>query len=469
MKTRVGEIVIYYSKEQKASIDDIKRMIHNNYELILKYSEPNKKINISHDKSNFNDEFNKIVSTIYSDKDINRILNNNEFLSEIYLESLIRNNEDIDNYLIMPNKKFSDEFLSTAIAYKYFESNRSFKDFVEYLKIRNREKELFDEFKNNMRWYTLNDLLNRVSNYLKNNDTDFYDENNKIVMDYMIYSAVNADKPNVLDEKYPKISSDEFDILFYDFMDYIKAPNEWKNKYNKLKENNLLLKTEGNKESKCFLDTDGVIKISITDSDNIKGVYNFIHEFIHYIQVSKNGHFFGKVSTAELPNIFFENVFVEFLKEKNVPYEYIEKLYKDRDDCNREMCINLFPVLLLLHRKMNNREIDKDDIIEIKKKMLGNNMNQDSEESLEIMANGLCDLSTYLLIHTDLIDAYQYLIGSYLAGLIYEKKDTDKAVVSKMISLINNLHNLRTNDILIAFNIDNYSQEEISKVMVKKK
>ena len=459
METFIGDIKIYFSEDQRVVLDELKDIIQNNYELIHKFLGSKKKINLLDDESNFNDTFYYIVSSIYNNKRATRLLNDNDFLSEVYVGSLIRKSPILAGSLKEANDIMSDEFLSNVIAYKYFESNGTFNEFVEYLKTRNREEELFEYFKDNNRWYVFNKLLKEFVEYLKDDD-NYYEQNNKIVMDYVKDSVLN--EKTEIDNNYPKITDEEFDILFYDFMNYINAPDEWKNIYNHLKDKNLIIKDKSRGTTECFLDNDGIIKISLENGDNLKGFYDFIHEFIHYVSVSKKGKFLSKISTAELPSIFFQMILVDYFKEKNFSSNLIYKFEKERDNSNKEMCINLFPILVLLNKYMSFGKANKDDVISFQKLL-----SKDNDESFEEKANTLCDLCTNLLLSNDLTSAYQYLVGSYLAKTIYDKKTNDNSVVKKMIDITNNLYKLDTNDILRMINIDVYSNE-YSKKKIKK-
>ena len=134
MKIQIKDIELVFSENQQQFIDKIKMIIQNNYELILSCLGENKTIDISQDESNFNDTFYYIVNEVYNNDNNKQAFSDKNFLSELYVEALIRRKKYFNTTIVEQNPNMSDELLSSLIAYKYFEANGTFDDFVEYLK-----------------------------------------------------------------------------------------------------------------------------------------------------------------------------------------------------------------------------------------------------------------------------------------------------------------------------------------------
>ena len=472
MKIQIKDIELVFSENQQQFIDKIKMTIQNNYELILSCLGENKTFDISQDESNFNDTFYYIVKEVFNNDSNKQAFSDKDFLSAMYIEAMIRRNNITITKL---NPNMSDEMLSSFIAYKYFELNGTFNDFVEYLKYRNKEEEIFQWLQNVSRWDTYNYLLNNISNSLKNDDEDYFKQINYIIYLFLKHSIAHNESNNYQNIQYPKISDKEFDSLFYNFLNYINAPIKWFNIYNDLKENKLIIVKTGNEDdiSECFLDEDGIIKIAISNGDNLKGFYNFVHEFIHYIPTIDNNTFVNKISTLEFPSIFFEKILAEFLKEKGFSTKLIEKIANDRKENNYFLCSTLFPLLLALNRYINYGELTEHDMISFYLKLIDISNPKDSKEiivDLEKKVNAECDSLINLLLNNELLvkNVYQYLIGSYLAELVFNKMNDDNTIIQKMIYITNNLQNISTKNILELFDIKNFSQEETVKKLEKK-
>ena len=137
MKIQIKEIELVFSEDKQQIIDKTKLMIQNNYELILSTLGNNKTIDISQDDSNFNNTFYHIVNSVYNNEINKQALNAKELLSALHTGALKKKKKINTTTILELNPNISDEYLSALIAYKYFEKNGTFDDFVEYLKTRN--------------------------------------------------------------------------------------------------------------------------------------------------------------------------------------------------------------------------------------------------------------------------------------------------------------------------------------------
>lgn len=494
MKIQINDIELVFAENQQQFIDKIKMTIQNNYELILSCLGENRTIDISQDESNFNDTFHYIVKEVFNNDSNKQAFSDKDFLSALHVEALIRRKKYYNTTIVEQNPNMSDELLSSLIAYKYFETNGTFDDFVEYLKDRNKEEELFQWLQSVSRWDTYNHLLNITSNFLKTIDEEFFKQMNYITSFLFNHVIDNIQYKDDSNKDYQKISEKEFETLFYEFLNYINAPVEWINIYNELKEKELIIIKKGNEpdNSMCFLDDDGITKILIGNRDNLRGFCNFVHEFIHYVS-SQNGCLsIEKIAISEFPSIFFEKISAEFLEEKGYSSEVTNQIINDRDSNNYSLIRSMQPLFSDLMRFINYGEINKNDKMSFYKKQIEsiNNMRKKLLKIITDDGKQIKDLSAFEEIKVDIekgvddecdymidsfiregllvINGYQYLLDSYLVEQVLNKRNNDNTIVSKMVNVTNNLGMISVKDILALFGIQNALEEEAVKKIDKK-
>ena len=483
MRIQIKDIEFVFSENQQQFIDDIKMLILNNYELILMYLGENKTIDISQDKSNFNDTFHFIVNEAYNNDKNQQAFNDKEFLSALHVEALIRRKKYFNTTIVQQNPNMSDEMLSSLIAYKYFELNGTFDDFVEYLKYRNREDELYQWLQNVSRWDTYNYLLEITSNYWAKEDDEIFKYTNYILSIWLNKTIDIIKNNDKISKEYQAITEKEFDDLFYEFLNYIKAPIEWVDIYNSLKTNGLIIKKDNKFDnSKCFTDNDGVFKIFIGNGNNLKGFCDFVHEFIHYVSRQKFPTV-ERLSISEFPSIFFEKLSADFLKEKGYSSEIVDQVTNDRDSNNYSLCFSLLPLIKDLIRYIHCGEINKEEKMIFYKKVF-DSLNRTRKKMLKIITDAgeqVKDPTAFAPIEVDIekevddecdsmilvIYGYQYLLDSYLAEQILAIIDRDNTVVEKMINVTNNLALINIKNVIELFEIENELTEENIKKLVK--
>ena len=493
MKIQIKDMELVFSENQQQFLDKIKMTIQNNYELILSCLGENKTIDISKDESNFNDTFYYIVKEVFNNDNNKQAFSDKDFLSALHVEALIRRKKFFNTTIVEQNPNMSDELLSSLIAYKYFEVNGTFENFVEYLEVRNKEEELFQWLQNVSRWDTYNYLLNITANFLKTDDEEFFKQMSYITSVWFNRVIDNIQHKDVQSKEYQKISEKEFDTLFYEFLNYINAPVEWINIYNELKEKGLII-IEKEKEydnSMCFLDNDGIFKILIGNGDNLRGFCNFVHEFIHYVSRQK-GLSIEKIAVSEFPSIFFEKISAEFLEEKGYSNQIVNQIINDRESNNYSLITSMQPLFSDLIRYINYGEINKSDKMSFYKNLI-ESINRTRKKLLKIITDAgeqVEDLSAFEKIKVDIekdvddecdlmidsfikegllvINGYQYLLDSYLVEQVLNKRNNDNTIVEKMINATNNLGMTSVKDILTLFGIESALQEEAAKKIIKK-
>lgn len=484
MEVKVRDIVICFSDAQKKDIDRIQTIIQNNYELLFEALDDKKIIDISQDEMNFDDFFRRVVCLIY-DEATKQQLADKKIISALHIEALIRKNKYYGTCVVNRISNISDETLLSLIAYKYFEINGSFEDFIEYLKIRNNKEEIFQWFHATFKWDTYNNLLSILIFHLENRDQDFFNHL-EVIQKWLICQENECEYENP-EIDYPKISEKEFDNLFYEFLDYINAPEEWKNIYDKLKENKLIIKETKSdyNTSMCFRDKDGIIKILIDFWGNIKSFFCFVHEFVHYVSAGKRLPF---SLISEFPSIFFEKIAIEFLKEKGYSDEVCNQMSKQRFYNSLVLLDNY--EMLMKYRKYGY--IDRKDLIKHIKEQI-DALNEKRKKELESLINAgeeIKDPSVFEQIDIDAekyidegcdeginsiiekgvndIDGYCHFLDFYLAEQVLERRNVDCMVVQKMIDVTIWLDIMNLNDVLSLFKLENLFQEDQGEGTLKR-
>ena len=494
MEKKIKDIRIVFSENQQDSITKIEDIIQKNYELILSFFIGDKTIDISRNQSNFDTTFYYIVNSMFNNADIKELLDDEDFLSILHVESLIRRNHILGTTIVENHSDtLSDEFLSSFIAYKYFELNVTFNDFVEYLKVRNMEDELFRWLQNVSRWDTYNYLLEITSNFLKTDDETFFKQMSYITYIWFNYTIEYIRHYENTDLEYPEISKKQFDTLVCELLNYIKALNDWLRTYQNLKTNGLIMFVEEdqNDSSKCFLDSDGITKILIDNSNNLKGFCIFIHEFIHYIS-RKNSLPEEKISNSEFPSIFFEKISGEFLVKKGYSSNIVKQILSFREKNNYSLSFSLVPLFNDLARYINYGKIKRSDKISLYKNQI-ESLNRIRKNMLKIITDAgyeIKDYSVFQEVSVDIdneadrdcdslidlfmksgllvINGYQYLLDSYLVNQVLNNRNGDTKIFEKMIDVTNNLGMIDVKDILKLFDIENVFQEEYVRELIKK-
>ena len=491
MKLMVRNIEIIYSKNQEQYVDSIKGTIEDNYELIFGFLGKNKVVDIS----NGIDVFYDIIKEICNSDEMKNLFSNVDLLPTLYLETLIRREKKLGTTIVELYSDMSDELLSSMIAYKYFEVNGTFDDFVEYLKLKDRKDEISKWLQNVSRWDTYNYLLKLLSNILRQIDDDTLKQLNHLINNWVDDVAIRAIEyvtNNDDKQEYQKISMEEFDSLFYEFLNYIQAPGEWLIAYNNLKENKLILVDEKSESSMCYQDDDGVFKILLENCDDLRGFCDFVHEFIHYVS-RQNGLLVSNMSITEFPSIFFETLCAEFLKEKGYSSEIVDQILNSRGYNNFMIFISMRTLFADLMRYLNCGVVSRDDKIalyqeyinslnEVKKNFLEKLIDsgekvedldflEEVKRDIETMVDEDCDSMIVAFVKDGLlvINGYQYLIATYLANNVLEKLNNDDTIISKMVDVTNNLGNVSIKNIIELFNIKNILEEPSIKKLVKNK
>ena len=443
---------------------------------------------------NFDEAFYSIIDKCFNNDTVKQEFNAPNIMSALYVEILLRKLKIKSKVLIQSNSNISDETLDSLIAYKYFEKNGSFSEFVEYLKTRNESDLIFNWLKNEFRWDTYNYLLEITVNYLKEYDFDFLEnisDINTMMMNQTVNNIVMQESEQEVE--LPTITIEELDNLFNEFLKYINAPIKWKQLYDELKNSGRISfekQTDGLDASNCYRDDNGALRISISTDGTIKCFISLVHEFMHY--VSK---VVSTLSISEFPSIFFEKVSAQFLKDKGYKEDIVNKIVAFRNKNNMDIYTETSPLFnditafikdgpIKRERKIKYWENHFRIIQETKEKLAkmleenGETVDSDilKQPNIDIPTevDKDCDILIESFIQNGLlvllvIDGYQYLLDTFLADEVLKQTTTDPTVISKMIKTTEELGNMNLQSVLDLFNMQDVLSKDSGNTLSRKR
>ena len=374
---QVGDIQLQYD-EKVVDIKKISQIIEFNQYLFADYKGKTISIGlpVSSDNnvvyiSDFNEFFDALLKAFLQDKNVTTSLDNPDLLSALYTQLLVKKAiQNGDNVALLDNG-ISDDVLWFMIACKFFDYKNKFNELSDFLKYRLNSEGIFDWLKETQRFPTYNYLLEIASNYLREYDLSFLDNIGQIVSKMNEESITLAlSLPNESDYDLPKISLENLEKIFLDFLNSIKAPEQWKNLYTKLKNENKILfekSIDGLERSRVFKDVDGIRKIRVTTDGTIKCFVSFVHEFVHYVSLQGN---MPPFSLFEFPSIYFERVAANYLVKIGYDENIIKQVIRDRNQNNLDIYSSLFDLLMDIYEYNKKGPITKEDKIEPFKKSM---------------------------------------------------------------------------------------------------
>ena len=408
----------------------------------------------------------------------------------LYIEILIRKLKVNSNTLVQSFSNSSDEMIEALIAYKYFEKNGTFLEFVEYLKTRKDFDVIFDWLKNEIRFETYNFLLEITVNVLKENDFDFLENISSITMMMLRETVTNIGTLFSEEiQELPTLTLEELDNLFYEFLKWIGAPDEWKQMYDDLKNSGRITfenQVDNIDNSMCYRDENGVLRLLISIDGTVRSFCTLVHEFVHYVSWSKNQLKNQNFSIIEFPSIFFEKISAKFLKNKGYKQDVIDKVVRVRNKNNKEIYIEISSLFNDLSVFIKGGPISKDkkvalyvefyedyfkSVREIRENFAKKVEEMGEQVDLSFLELPKVDISEEVdkeydaliesLIQDGLlvINGYQYLLDTFLADEVLRQTADNPTIITRMIDITNNLGNLNLQNILDEFDMhDLFSQ-----------
>lgn len=477
-KLEVKDIVIEYDENQREIVNEIETIIKNNYTIIAEFLPVSKVISlIPSDNTevtyipDFNDFFYNLVYFQFQNPIVEEAFKDPNILNVLYI-NLIKV-LDISGIKHIPDDfNLSNEVLASLIAYKYYEVNGNFAEFVEYLKNPKDNSKIFKWLGDESRFSAYEFLLEQFIEMLKQKDFEYIENLNGIIN--KLYEQMKTDimaKDDNNELKLPDISLDDIDKLFYEFLENINAPSNWKILYDELKNNGLLTyKYDENKSSSCYIDENGKLKIDIV-SNGLFAFIALVHEFAHYVTLYGKLEF-APYSISELPSIFFEKMALNFLRTKGYQQETIDFLARKRIKNNINIFSMVFPLFMDINYLINGGKNMKED----KVKLYEENINVFKETIYKInelssiksslnlamfesdpeeIINRNCDrsINLYLKYGMVLLTSYQYLLDTFLADEILKLKNNNPNIITNMFEITIELRNCTLKSILDSFGL----------------
>lgn len=410
-------------------------------------------------------------------------------LTNLYLNILLYESSDSDlkNTLsTLRNIKNYEEtcyFLGACIYYNYdiekivdFLFNYSDKE-KEAIKIWIAEKE---------RYNVLNLQLGNVLSHLDILDNTLKDKLDLIfsgiIMSTFHYISTQriSDFVVINNNEFYKLNKDSLEQLFLEYLDYIKAPQIWYEKFSYLRKNNFIeyLNSESNinnNDSCCYIDkVDKKRKLKIDNADTIIGLTNLAHEFAHYI-AKEHGN--SEILIRELPSIYFENIACKFLIEKSFDKEKINKIVANRGFTNFLTYSKISDILFKLKLYAINGKITKEDFkvpLELYLKYIklenNNKTNNNEDYLLEIsrLADKKCDKMNQSIIENDvfILSGINYLVATIIVEELLTRPDTE--TIPQMLIITNSFYDYNFKKILDSLNIQ-FFDTDVEKLKLLKK
>lgn len=463
----IENIKIIYSKKQ--DIQEIIKIIELNNYLFLDFK--NKTLDLTNtlnsnnrniiSVSNFNDFFNNLLKNFLEKQDIQEVLKSNKLLPSLYLQLLAKKSDNSFLVSVQLNN-ISDNILWLLIACKYYSIDEQFDKISNFLKYRTNEEDIIIWLKETQRFTSYNYLLEITLIFLKQYDLSFCNHLKDIITAYSkkITTYLTTTKENY---KLDKMTLEEVNSTFLDFLRVINAPKEWQNIYQNLLKNNKIIYVY-NKEniniSCARKKVDGDIIITVLNDGTINTFISLVHEFMHYFTLKDSNIPF---SLHEFPSIYFEHIAAKYLISIGYNRNIVENTIQFRSENNFSIYQSLLDIMLDINDYQENGPLTIEQKIEDRKKgdeMLINvlrnaGINNDLLESLISRASDIKQYEKEINAQYDskilkfmkhgllILNGYQYLIDSYLADILLEKD-----IGNKIFYVVENLENFTIDSIL---------------------
>ena len=236
--------------------------------------------------------------------------------------------------------------IKDLIAYKYYQENGTYEDFIDHLKYHKDFVRPILWIQHKEMYGMLDTILGLVSKRftemgfgepIEIMDEDFLKEILKQ------YNVCNSKKIDDL----PEVEEEDIYKLFDEFLDYIDAPDEWKQMYSNLKESGNLSPYSYSclvNRAGCYReDEDSPLKIALGYDETINTFFTLVHEFAHYVSLSRGEE--NKV-LGEFPSILAERLAIDFVKSKGFSDEAANSVIYKRLFDNINIVEDLYPILL---------------------------------------------------------------------------------------------------------------------------
>ena len=335
------------------------------------------------------------------------------------------------------------------------------------------------------RYNALNVLLGNVLSHLNLLDNTLKDKLDLIFSGIVVnaFHFVSTEKIKDFAEinykDFYKLDKDSLEQLFLEYLDYIKAPQDWYEKFSYLRENNFIKylnnKSLNNDDSCYYVDkSDKKGKLKIDNADTIIGFTNLAHEFAHYVAESSGN---SVVLIRELPSIYFEKMACKFLIDKGFDKDKISKIAANRGYTNFLTYLKISDILFKLKVYATNGKITKEDFtapielcLKLKKAENDSTTNNNEGYILEAskLADEKCDKMNQTIIENDvlILAGINYLVATIIVEELLTRPDTE--TIPQMLIITNSFYDYNFKKILDSLNIQ-FFNTDVEKLKLLKK
>ena len=257
----------------------------------------------------------------------------------------------------------------------------------------------------------------------------------------MLESLNLLDTDNLEGIEFTKITDEEINVIIEEFLIKVDPTLEWLSIYRNAKASGNIIEIDklsngdkekykkrfGKLENCCVLD-DETPYILLENSNTLKYIRSFFHEFTHYIIMLNRKIAYPSPFFSEYPSIFYERYLIKFLSDKGFNKEEINYLIKYRDIHTSNNSFDISIILGYIKKILSGKNItEEDEIINYT-----THINSLSVETLEILQQNLtnidimdattimhhkCDNTCDILIKYpyDFNDVYSYITGKFFS------------------------------------------------------
>ena len=379
--------------------------------------------------------------------------------------------------------KFKTKYNLTEIykyAYEFWQMN--FDSKLDITKAKDKER-LFNFLNDIFRYQTLNNGLRDLYKMITEDGKDTFVIDNIIEINDITNQVIKRVSLPEDDENYAKLSHEELDTYFREFLLSIDESGEYLDVYNQMINSRKVLyfdlvddarkdklrKKLGahNDDNVSFIlknDEKADIYMVLDRKGDISDFRTLAHEFIHYYIDYYNHGKYSHYLLREFPSMFYEQLANKFLHTKGYNIQEVEKLllYRFKEISDKSVylsCINKYLRLFCENNFNIDHNIDTARIKEQIDNYIKENGLTEYEYELKRndnlsnpskMAIDYCDVANYYLLIDPFMLAsnYPYLIGQYLTIYYLDEVDEKRVSLAEIKDITANLPNIDPSMIL---------------------
>ena len=427
------DIEINYSDLEQEQVDTLVSLLKTNYSFISDLLP--KKISFTKDIkdcffiADIKEYIREILTKLINNSSFEKLKNNKDFFNSIYYSILVSLYDDNGLFEKDLGEKEENYYFSLA-AVSYYDDDE-FIDFILNI-TDNKKEEVFNWLKDTCRLDVYNRLLGLFSNTM--------DVDNSLLKEVFIGNSLNilnnyTEITNGEEINYTKMSLDELDSLFQEYLLEVEPSGSWLFQYQNLKNNKqiVFIKTdnvESNNDS--YVASDGTIYIYY--NENIHDFKLLAHEFAHYLFEIPNVTI---SALSEFPAIYYEEQALNFLERKGYDSSELDGIKNIRKINSAILCVDSQELLDHIYTLQENGILTIEDLvkkyqsIESVLAIFGLDKKIESNGDLNSKVNDFIDANSIEIIALFelLMDRISYVIGNYLAQRLLQMDNGNSLMI----------------------------------------